>query len=128
MSIPDDLKYTKEHEWARKEGDVVVVGVTHYAQDQLGDVVFIEFPETGTQVIQGEALGTLESVKAVSDLLAPLSGEVAEINDALADAPEAVNSDPYGDAWMVKIKPADAADYDTLMSPADYAKIVEAAG
>ncbi len=128
MSIPDDLKYTKEHEWARKEGDVVVVGVTHYAQDQLGDVVFIELPETGTQVIQGEALGTLESVKAVSDLLAPLSGEVAEINDALADAPEAVNSDPYGDAWMVKIKPADAADYDTLMSPADYAKIVEAAG
>lgn len=128
MSIPDDLRYTKEHEWVRKDGDLVVVGVTHYAQDQLGDVVFVELPETGTQVKKDETFGTVESVKAVSDLFAPLAGEVAEINESLVDAPEAVNADPYGDAWLVKIKPADAAEYDGLLSPADYAKVVEAAG
>lgn len=128
MSIPDDLRYTKEHEWVRKDGDLVVVGVTHYAQDQLGDVVFVELPETGTQVKKDETFGTVESVKAVSDLFAPLAGEVAEINESLVDAPEAVNADPYGDAWMVKMKPADAAEYDGLLSPADYAKVVEAAG
>ena len=125
MSIPEDLKYTKEHEWARAEGDLVTVGVTHHAQDQLGDVVFVELPEVGATVNKNEPFGTVESVKAVSDLFAPISGEVVEVNDALTDAPESVNADPYGAAWLVKLKPADAGALDALMTAGDYAKLIE---
>jgi glycine cleavage system H protein len=125
MSIPEELKYTKEHEWARVEGDLITVGITHHAQDQLGDIVFVELPDVGATVATGEPFGTVESVKAVSDLFAPVSGEVVEVNDALADAPESVNADPYGAAWMLKIKPSEADAVDSLMSAADYAKLLE---
>jgi glycine cleavage system H protein len=128
MSIPEDLRYTKEHEWARKDGDVIVVGITHHAQDQLGDVVFVELPDVGTAVSANETFGTVESVKAVSDLFAPLSGEVTEINELLADQPELVNADPYGQAWLLKIRPSDAAAFDGLLAPSDYAGLVENAG
>lgn len=126
MSIPAQLKYTKEHEWVRLEGDgIAVVGITHHAQDQLGDVVFVELPDVGTELTAGAVFGTVESVKAVSDLFAPLSGEVLEINDALADAPEVVNTDPYGDAWMLKIKVGDESELVGLMSAAAYGALVE---
>jgi glycine cleavage system H protein len=128
MNIPEDLKYTKEHEWARKDGDVVVIGITDHAQEQLGDIVFVELPEPGAQITKEETFGTVESVKAVSDLFAPISGEVTESNEALADKPEVVNSDPYGEAWMVKVKPADAAEVDGLLSAADYEALVESEG
>jgi glycine cleavage system H protein len=128
MNIPADLKYTKEHEWARVEGDAVVIGITDHAQEQLGDIVFVELPAPGTLITKDETFGTVESVKAVSDLFAPLSGEVVETNEALVDAPETVNSDPYGAAWMVKVKPADQAEVDGLLSAADYRAVVESEG
>lgn len=121
-TIPETLKYTAEHEWIRQEGDVVVIGITHHAQDQLGDVVFVELPEVGRVLSAGKAFGVVESVKAVSDLYAPVDGEVVEINTALIDKPETVNADPYGEAWMMKVKPTsslasllDAAGYETLL-------------
>ena len=119
MSIPDDLKYTQDHEWLRSEGDVVVVGITHHAQDQLGDVVFVELPSPGSQVTAGETFGTVESVKAVSDLFVPVEGEVVEVNPVLTDKPEAVNQDPYGEGWMIKLKLAGALP-EALMSASDY--------
>lgn len=122
MSIPDDLKYTKEHEWIRIEGEFAIIGITHHAQDQLGDVVFIELPDVGGEIATGDTFGTVESVKAVSDLYAPVSGEVVEINEALADGPEVVNQDPYGDGWMIKVKLA--GEPDDLMSAADYSALV----
>jgi glycine cleavage system H protein len=128
MNIPENLKYTKDHEWARAEGDLVVVGVTDHAQEQLGDIVFVELPEVGTKVSAAQTFGTVESVKAVSDLFAPISGEVAEVNAALADKPETVNKDPYQGAWMVKVKPANRAELDKLLSPADYQKLLASAG
>ena len=128
MNIPEDLKYTKEHEWVRKDGDALVIGITDHAQEQLGDIVFVELPEPGTTITKDETFGTVESVKAVSDLFAPVSGEIVEGNDALADKPEVVNSDPYGEAWMVKVKPADPADFDGLLSAADYKAVVESEG
>ncbi|MBT6489590.1 MAG: glycine cleavage system protein GcvH, partial [Deltaproteobacteria bacterium] len=100
MSVPEGLLYTKEHEWIRQEGDVVVVGITHHAQDQLGDVVYVELPEVGVSIEEGDTFGTVESVKAVSDLYAPVTGEVVAINEVLEDAPESVNTDAYGDGWM----------------------------
>jgi len=103
MSVPNELLYHRSHEWVRIEGDGVVVGITHYAQDQLGEVVYVELPDVGTGVGAGEELGTLESVKAVSEFLAPVAGEVFEINDRLEDEPNLVNEDPYGDGWLVKI-------------------------
>lgn len=104
MSIPQDLLYTKSHEWARVEGDIVVIGITHYAQDQLGEVVFVELPAVGDAVEAGQEMGTLESVKAVSELLSPLSGEVIEANEALEDDPNLVNQSPFEGGWLVKIK------------------------
>ena len=104
MSLPEELKYTKEHEWVKEDGNAVRVGITEHAQAQLGDVVFIELPEAGEQVISGDIFGTVESVKAVSDLYAPVSGEVVEVNEALEGTPELVNSDPYGAGWMLKIQ------------------------
>lgn len=118
MSIPDNLKYTKDHEWVRLEGEFAFVGITHHAQDQLGDVVFIELPAVGAEVAAGDTFGTVESVKAVSDLYAPISGEVVEINEALVDTPEVVNQDPYGEGWMVKVKVT--GDPSDLLTPEEY--------
>ncbi|MFV2072640.1 MAG: glycine cleavage system protein GcvH [Thermoanaerobaculales bacterium] len=103
MSVPSELMYVRSHEWLRVEDNIVVIGITHYAQDQLGEVVYVELPETGTGVGTGDELGTLESVKAVSEFLAPVAGEVVEINDRLEEEPNLVNDDPYGDGWLVKI-------------------------
>jgi glycine cleavage system H protein len=116
----ESLKYTAEHEWVDLDGDVGTVGITHHAQDELGDVVFVELPDVGASFEQNAVFGTIESVKAVSDLYAPVSGEVVEVNDALVDAPEVVNEDPHGGAWMVKIRLSDPAQVDDLMSAADY--------
>jgi glycine cleavage system H protein len=120
MTIPADLKYTKEHEWARLEGDRVRVGITAYAQDQLGDVVFVELPKVGTRVTQHKGFGVVESVKAVSDLFAPVSGEVVEVNTQLPDKPETVNQDPYGQGWMIVVAPSNPGEYAGLLSPEQY--------
>jgi len=121
MNYPSELKYTKDDEWLKVEGDTGVVGITDYAQNALGDIVFVELPKVGAEVIAGKPFGTVESVKAVSELFAPTSGTVAAINEELANAPEKVNQDPYG-AWMIKIKLKDKAEAGKLMSPADYEK------
>ncbi|MCE9626782.1 MAG: glycine cleavage system protein GcvH [Candidatus Eisenbacteria bacterium] len=125
MTFPDDVRYTREHEWAREAGGVVTVGITGYATDQLGDVVFVELPEVGKKLESGKTFGVVEAVKTVSDLYAPLAGEVVEVNAALGDDPAIVNREPYGAGWMVKIKLADPASFSTLMSSADYAKLVD---
>ena len=104
MTVPEDLMYARSHEWIKTEDDAVVLGITHYAQDQLGEVVYVELPEVGTGVSTGDELGTLESVKAVSEFLAPVAGEVLEVNERLADEPNLVNEDPYGDGWLVKLR------------------------
>lgn len=121
--IPGDLRYTREDEWARVEGSRVTVGVTDYAQQQLGDIVFVELPAVGQAVEQGEPFGTIESVKAVSDLYAPVTGEVVEVNDALADSPEVVNEDCYGDGWLVVVNVSEGLD--DLLDPAAYAQHVK---
>jgi glycine cleavage system H protein len=118
--VPADLRYTREHEWAKVEGDRARVGITAFAQEQLGDVVFVELPKVGARVAAMQSFGVVESVKAVSDLFAPLSGEVVEVNGELARRPETVNTDPYGDGWMIVIKLDDPESLDTLMSAADY--------
>ena len=123
---PADYRYTKEHEWVKIDGDVAVVGITHHAQDQLGDVVFVELPKSGAKVHASKSFGTVESVKAVSDIYAPLTGEVAEINEDLVDAPETLNEDPHGKGWLVKIKFSDKAELAGLMSPEDYNAYVSA--
>lgn len=125
MNFPDDVRYTREHEWAREQGGVVTVGITGYATDQLGDVVFVELPEVGRKLDAGKTFGVVEAVKTVSDLYAPVAGEVVEVNTALGDNPAVVNADPYGQGWMVKIKLSDAATFKSLLSSADYAKLVE---
>lgn len=127
-NIPADLRYTKEHEWAKLEGDKARVGITAFAQEQLGDVVFVELPKVGTKVTAMKTFGVVESVKAVSDLFAPLSGEVVEANTELTKKPETVNSDPYGQGWMIVIKLSNPKEMDGLMSAADYEKLVAAAG
>lgn len=123
--IPADLRYTKEHEWARVEGDVVVVGITAHAIEQLGEITLVTLPDPGTTISQGESFGDVDSVKAVSELYAPIDGEVLERNETLEDAPEKVNEAPYGDGWMVKLRPSDAAQLDALMDADAYAKYVE---
>lgn len=127
-SYPADLRYTREHEWARIEGKRARIGITHYAQDQLGDVVFVELPKVGTRVRQAQSFGVVESVKAVSDLFAPLSGEVVEVNAGLTDRPEQINQDPYGAGWMIVIALEEAKEADSLMSAADYEAFLKAAG
>jgi glycine cleavage system H protein len=119
-SYPDDLKYHPEHDWARIDGDEAVFGVTWYAQDALGEVVFFDPPAVGAQVKRDEAYAEVESVKAVSDVFAPLSGEIIEVNEALADSPEKVNEDPYGEGWMVKVKLSDPSEVDGLLDPEAY--------
>jgi len=126
MNIPADLKYTEDHEWIRVEGNVIVVGVTDFAQGELGDVVFVEIETEGEELDKGETFGTVEAVKTVSDLFMPVGGEVAEFNEALTDEPELVNKDPYGEGWMIKIKVADTAELNTLLSADDYKKLLEA--
>lgn len=125
MSVPANLKYTKDHEWLRVEGDHALIGITQHAQEALGDVVYVDLPEVGTELVIGATFGTVESVKAVSDLFAPISGKVVEVNDALKDAPDTVNSDPYGKAWMIKVQVAQAAQLNDLLSPADYTKVLD---
>ena len=119
---PDDLKYHPEHDWARIEGENATVGMTWFAQDQLGEVVFVEPPEVGATITANESYAEVESVKAVSDVIAPLSGEVTEVNDALKDSPQDVNEDPYGKGWIVKIKLSDPSEKDGLLDAATYAK------
>ncbi len=120
MNFPDDLRYTREHEWARKKGRNVAVGITEFAQDQLGDVVYLELPDVGDPVKKGESFGVVESTKAVSELFAPVSGKVVEVNDPLSDAPETINEDPYEEGWMVVIEPSDPAELDALMDAKAY--------
>jgi len=127
-NVPADLKYTREHEWAKVEGDRVRIGITAFAQEQLGDVVFVELPKVGAKVTAMRGFGVVESVKAVSDLFAPITGEVAEINADLAKKPETVNTDPYGQGWMIVVRYADARELDQLLSAADYEKLIATAG
>ncbi|PKQ38781.1 MAG: glycine cleavage system protein H [Actinobacteria bacterium HGW-Actinobacteria-1] len=117
---PKDLKYDKEHEWVKLDGDVAIIGISDFAQDQLGEVVYVDLPSVGDEVAAGESFGEIESVKSVSELFSPLTGEIVEVNDALGDAPETVNEDAYGDGWMLKIKMSDAAELDELMSAEEY--------
>ena len=119
LHLPDDIRYTDEHEWARISGDIARIGVSDYAQDQLGDIVFVELPAVGDTIAKGEVFGTLESVKAVSELYLPLSGEVVAVNTALTDAPELINQDPYA-AWIIEVRPSDAGEYDQLLTAAAY--------
>ncbi|MGN6170624.1 MAG: glycine cleavage system protein GcvH [Solirubrobacteraceae bacterium] len=119
-SYPDDLLYHSEHDWARVEGEEATFGITWYAQDALGEVVYFDLPKVGATVSSGEAYAEVESVKAVSDVYAPLSGEIVAVNDALADQPEAINEDPYGNGWLVKVKLSDLAERDSLMDAAAY--------
>lgn len=122
---PENYAYSSDHEWLSVDGDVGTVGITHHAQSELGDVVFVELPEPGSRFAQGDAFGTIESVKAVSDLYAPVSGEVVAVNDELMDAPEAVNEDPHGGGWMVRIKLDDASEAEALMSADAYRSQIE---
>jgi glycine cleavage system H protein len=124
-SYPDDVKYHREHDWARIDGEIATLGITWYAQDALGEIVHFEPPEEGTSVAAGESYGEVESVKAVSDLISPLSGEVVEVNAAVVDEPEKVNDDPYGDGWLVRIRLSDASEADGLLAAADYRKLLE---
>ena len=123
MTIPDELKYGRSHEWIRSEGDSVVIGITHYAQDQLGEVVYVELPDVGSSVAVGDELGTLESVKAVSEFLAPIAGEVLEVNTRLEDEPNLVNDDPYGDGWLVKL--SGSAEGEEFLDAAGYQKFLD---
>ncbi len=122
MAVPEELQYTKTHEWVRREDDVATVGITEHAQDELGDVVFIELPETGASFGAGDAFGTVESVKAVSDLYAPVGGEVVEVNETLNDAPEKINEEPYGDGWIIRLRVSEEGD---LLSAGEYEKVLE---
>lgn len=125
MSFPQNVRYTREHEWARMENGIVTVGITGYATDQLGDVVFVELPEVGRKLEALKPFGVVEAVKTVSDLYAPLAGEVTEVNGALVDNPGVVNQSPYEEGWMIKLRPADPKDFEALLSPSDYERIVE---
>ena len=120
MASPGDLKYTKEHEWVRVDGGAGTVGITDYAQDQLGDIVYVDLPDVGTQVTYLEKLGEIESVKAVSELFSPVSGEVVEVNGALTDKPELVNASPYGEGWMLRVRLSDPEELDNLLTAQQY--------
>lgn len=124
MEFPEELKYTEEHEWVMVEEELAVIGISDFAQDALGDVVFVELPEVGTELEAGKAFGVVESVKAVSDIYAPLSGTVEEINEDLLDAPEIINTSPYEDGWMIKIRMTDVADADALMTADAYQALI----
>jgi len=125
MEVPKELKYTKQHEWALVEGGIAVIGITDYAQSELGDVVYVEMPEVGTEITKGEAFGVVESVKAASDVYAPLSGEVKEINESLGEHPEYVNQSPYENGWMIKIGILDQSEMDDLLNSNDYEDLIK---
>ena len=127
MEYPEDLKYTEEHEWILLEDDIATIGITDFAQDSLGDVVFVELPEVGSKVVAGKPFGVVESVKAVSDIYSPVTGEVVEVNEELPDTPETVNNSPYEDAWMIKVRLDDPGELDGLMGAEAYQKFVEEA-
>ena len=122
MSVPEELQYTKSHEWVRTEDDTATIGITDYAQEELGDIVYVELPEEGATFDAGDSFGAVESVKAVSDLYTPVGGEVVEANEALGDNPEKINEDPYGDGWIVKLRVSDEGD---LLSASDYEQLLE---
>ncbi len=124
MEIPDDLKYTKEHEWVQAEGDTATIGITDFAQDRLGDITYVELPAVGDEVAKEEPMGVVESVKAVSDVYAPVSGEVIEVNDDLAASPQILNEDPYGEGWMVKVRMSDPSELDDLLDAAAYQEYI----
>ena len=128
MTIPAELRYTRDHEWAKREGDRLRVGITAFAQEQLGDVVFVELPKVGARVTARQSFGVVESVKAVSDLFAPVTGEVVEINADLTKSPEIVNQDPYGKGWMILVAPAKPDEWNGLLSPAQYEAFIAEAG
>lgn len=124
MNFPTNVKYTKEHEWIRLEGDVAYVGITDYAQEQLGDIVFVDIPTEGETLAADEVFGTIEVVKTISDLFLPVTGEILEQNEALADQPELVNQNPYGEGWLIKIKPTADADFDSLLDAEAYKALI----
>jgi len=125
MKVDENARYSESHEWVRKEGDVYVYGITDHAQDQLSDIVYVEMPEVGATFDKGETIGTVESVKAASDLYLPMGGEIVEVNDSLEDTPEVINTDPYGEGWIVKFRAADESEFEALMSPEDYLAFAE---
>jgi glycine cleavage system H protein len=125
MEFPEGLKYSKEHEWVLVEEHIATVGITEYAQQELGDIVYVELPEVGEKVVKDDPFGAVESVKAVSDIYAPISGTILEVNDALPDSPETINDDPYADGWMIKVEMTDMDDLKDLMSAEEYAEYVE---
>ncbi len=125
-NIPDDLHYSKDHEWVRVDGNVAVVGITDYAQDSLGDVVYVELPKVGDEFAANESFGSVESVKAVSEVFSPVSGEIVGINDTLADTPEKVNADPYGDGWMIRVQLSTPGEVDSLLTAAEYEDFTKA--
>lgn len=125
MNIPPELRYSADHEWVRHDGDLLRVGITDYAQDALGDVVFVELPDVGTEVVANSAFSEVESTKSVSDIFAPVSGIIAEVNADLEDRPELINEDPYGDGWICAINPADPTDFETLLDGSAYAALIE---
>lgn len=126
MDYPTKYRYTREHEWLRLDGEIATVGITHHAQDQLGDVVFVELPEVGAKLQAERAFGAVESVKAVSDIYSPLSGDVTEVNEALIDAPEKINEDPHGDGWLIRMTVFDRSEIEKLMTSGQYAEYVAA--
>ncbi len=126
MNIPSNLKYTKDHEWVKVEGDIAVIGITDFAQKELGDIVYVEVETLDQTLAQDEIFGTVEAVKTVSDLFLPLSGEIIEFNENLETTPELVNSDPYGEGWMIKVKPSDISEQDDLLSAEDYKQLIGA--
>ncbi len=125
MNVPEELRYSSDHEWARLDGELVRIGITEFAQDALGDVVFVQVPDVGSAVKAGDSLGEVESTKSVSDLYAPVPGTVAELNDPLADAPQSLNDDPYGDGWICAIRVSDPAEFDGLLDAAGYRALIE---
>lgn len=124
MEFPEELKYSKEHEWLRLEGEVAVIGITSFAQDELGDIVYVEQPKVGDEVRQNNQFGVVESVKTVSDLYSPISGEVVEVNEEVSSSPEEINKDPYGTGWIIKVKPSDSSEMDNLLSAAEYKEMI----
>ncbi len=124
LILPEDVRYTEDHEWAKLEGEIVKIGLTDYAQDQLGDIVFVEFPEVGDSFSKGDEFGTIESVKAVSEIIMPVSGEVVAINEDLENVPELVNKEPYEGGWLIEVKPEDTRELDALMDKTAYMKVL----
>tara|TARA_Y100001934_G_C12273221_1_gene736062 strand:+ start:383 stop:760 length:378 start_codon:yes stop_codon:yes gene_type:complete len=125
MNLPEDVKYTEDHEWGKLENDILTIGITDFAQSELGDIIFVEFPDLNTKVSAKDSIGTLEAVKTVADIYSPISGEIIELNDQLEDVPELINEDPYNKGWILKIKINDKNDYDSLLTSDDYKNIIK---